>query len=62
VSTPFRWEEIEEIEPRLFTMETIFERIGEVGDPFSPVATSTGQSVAAALQELGAFRGSRDAS
>ena len=62
VSTPFEWEEIEEIEPGLFTMETIFERIGEVGDPFSPVATSTGQSVAAALHDLGAFGGSRDAS
>jgi bifunctional non-homologous end joining protein LigD len=63
VSAPFEWQEIEDIEPGLFTMATIFERIGDVGDPFSPVATSAGQSLAGALQEVAAPRRSgRDAS
>jgi bifunctional non-homologous end joining protein LigD len=58
VSAPFEWGEIDTVEPARFTMATLFERIGEAGDPFSEVATSAGQSLAGALQELGAIRSS----
>jgi bifunctional non-homologous end joining protein LigD len=52
VSTPFTWDELEAIEPGLFTIATVFERIAAVGDPFLPVATEPGQSLDAALAEL----------
>ena len=54
VSTPFTWDEIDDIYPHLFTMETIFDRVAEVGDPFLPVAEGPGQSLTAAIKELGA--------
>ena len=54
VSTPFGWDELDEVEPRLYSMETVFDRIAEVGDPFLPVATEPGQSLVRALAELGA--------
>ena len=54
VSAPFGWDEIDDIYPHLFTMETIFDRIAEVGDPFLPVAEGPGQSLAAAITALGA--------
>ena len=54
VSTPFDWDEIDDIYPHLFTMETIFDRIAEVGDPFLPVAEGRGQSLAGPIKALGA--------
>jgi bifunctional non-homologous end joining protein LigD len=54
VSTPLRWDEIADISPADFTIETIFDRIAEVGDPFAPVAEGSGQDLAAAIKELGA--------
>ncbi|HEX2235358.1 MAG TPA: non-homologous end-joining DNA ligase [Actinomycetota bacterium] len=56
VSTPFEWDELDEVEPGLFTMRTMFERVTEVGDPFLPVATGPGQSLGPALGELQASR------
>jgi DNA primase len=52
VSTPFRWDELDEVSPGRFTIETIFERIGEVGDVFAPVAEEPGQSLTSALEQL----------
>jgi bifunctional non-homologous end joining protein LigD len=52
VSTPFLWDELDRVEPAMFTMETIFDRIAEAGDPFLPVATEPGQSLDRALDEL----------
>jgi bifunctional non-homologous end joining protein LigD len=52
VSTPFEWEEIDDIHPSHYTMETIFERIAEAGDPFLPVAEGPGQSLQAAIEHL----------
>ena len=52
VSTPFRWDELDEVSPGRFTIETIFERIGEVGDVFAPVAEGPGQSLTSALEQL----------
>lgn len=52
VSTPFTWDELEEVRPDLYTMATIFERIAEVSDPFLPVADGPGQSLAPALEQL----------
>jgi bifunctional non-homologous end joining protein LigD len=54
VSTPLRWEEIADVHPRDFSIETIFERVAEVGDPFLPVAEGPGQSVHEAIATLGA--------
>jgi bifunctional non-homologous end joining protein LigD len=54
VSTPLHWEEVSEVTPAGFTIETIFERIAEVGDPFAPVAEGPGQDLSAAIKELGA--------
>lgn len=54
VSTPFSWDEIDDIYPHLFTMETVFERIATVGDPFLPVAEGLGQALAPAIKALGA--------
>jgi bifunctional non-homologous end joining protein LigD len=56
VSAPFRWDELDTVEPSLYSMGTIFDRIAEVGDPFLPVATGPGQSLDAALTELDARR------
>ncbi|MFN2490015.1 MAG: non-homologous end-joining DNA ligase [Actinomycetota bacterium] len=52
VSAPFDWDELDDIEPRLFDMGTIFDRIATRGDPFLPVARGPGQSLRAALTEL----------
>ncbi len=54
VSTPFTWDELDEIEPGDWNMETIFDRIAVVGDPFRPVAEGPGQSLDAAIKELDA--------
>lgn len=52
VSTPFGWHELDDVEPGLFTIATVFDRIAEAGDPFLPVATGTGQSLERPLEEL----------
>jgi bifunctional non-homologous end joining protein LigD len=54
VSAPFRWDEIDDIEPPAFTMATMFERVEEAGDPFLPVATGPGQSLVSAIKALDA--------
>src|SRR3712207_3711287 len=33
VSAPFSWDEIENVSPERYTIETIFDRVAEVGDP-----------------------------
>jgi bifunctional non-homologous end joining protein LigD len=53
-SAPFRWDELPEIEPSLFTMETMFARVAEAGDPFIDVAEGPGQNLDAAIEEIGA--------
>ncbi|MDQ3645674.1 MAG: non-homologous end-joining DNA ligase [Actinomycetota bacterium] len=52
VSAPFSWDEIEDVEPSRYSIETIFERVDDVGDPFLPVAEGLGQSLDAAIQAL----------
>ena len=52
VSTPFHWDESEDIRPEYFTMETIWERVAEIEDPFLPVATGPGFSLEKAIKEL----------
>ena len=52
VSTPFEWDELEEVDPKLYTISTIFDRIAEVGDPFLPVAEEPGQSLVEPLEHL----------
>lgn len=54
VSTPFEWDELDEIHPSDYSMESIFERIAAAGDPFLPVATGSGQSLKKAIEELDA--------
>jgi bifunctional non-homologous end joining protein LigD len=52
VSTPFDWDELDDIHPQRFTIETMFERVREVGDPFLPVAEGPGQSLTEAITTL----------
>ncbi|CAN5734775.1 non-homologous end-joining DNA ligase [soil metagenome] len=60
VSTPFAWDELDEVAPTKYTMATIFERIERVGDLFLPVAREPGQSLTPAMKTLGAKpRGAR---
>jgi bifunctional non-homologous end joining protein LigD len=54
VSTPFEWDELDDIDPRAFTMANIWDRIAEVDDPFLPVAEGPGQSLSEAIEALGA--------
>ncbi len=54
VSTPFGWEELDDIHPADWNMETIFERVEERGDPFLPVAQGAGQSLAEVIAQLDA--------
>jgi bifunctional non-homologous end joining protein LigD len=54
VSAPFTWDELDDIDPRNFSIETMFDRVAEVGDPFLPVAEGPGQSIAAAIETLDA--------
>ena len=54
VSTPFAWDELDEVEPGMFSIETIFDRIARVGDPFLPVAQGPGQSLDDAIGQLDA--------
>ncbi|MDQ3751425.1 MAG: DNA polymerase domain-containing protein [Actinomycetota bacterium] len=52
VSTPFGWDELSTIGNH--TIESIFGRIAEVGDPFLQVAEGGGQSLLPAIEALGA--------
>ena len=52
VSTPLRWEELPEVHPSEFTMETVLERVAEIGDPFLEVAEGRGQSLDEVMQRL----------
>jgi bifunctional non-homologous end joining protein LigD len=54
VSTPFEWDELDDVEPGLFSIETIFDRIATAGDPFLPVARGPGQSLDDAIEQLDA--------
>jgi bifunctional non-homologous end joining protein LigD len=54
VSTPFSWDELGEMRPRDWTVETIFERVAELGDPFQPVATGPGADIRPLMEQLGA--------
>jgi bifunctional non-homologous end joining protein LigD len=54
VSTPFTWDELEDIVSTDFTIETIWERVRETDDPFLPVAEGPGQSLSAAIKQLDA--------
>jgi bifunctional non-homologous end joining protein LigD len=53
-SAPFSWDEIDEIHPRDYTIETMMARVAEVGDPFIDVAEGAGQSLGDAIRQLGA--------
>jgi bifunctional non-homologous end joining protein LigD len=53
-SAPFGWDELDAIDPAAFTIETMFERVAQVGDPFLPVANGPGQSLDHAIDRLGA--------
>lgn len=52
VSTPFEWDELPEVHPKLYDMSTIFERLEDAGDPFLPVTEGLGQSLTPALENL----------
>lgn len=52
VSTPFYWEEIDDVRAEHFTIATIWERISRHGDLFAPVLRG-GQTIDAAEKELG---------
>jgi bifunctional non-homologous end joining protein LigD len=54
VSAPFSWDELDEIEPARFTIETMWDRVAEAGDPFLEVAEGPGQSLTAAIKTLDA--------
>jgi len=52
VSTPLRWDEVDEsLEPGVFTMEVVRDRVAEHGDLYEGVLT-TKQSLSAALNKL----------
>ena len=52
VSTPLRWDEIDEARPEHFTIATIWDRLSRVGDLFAPVLAG-GQLLEVAEAELG---------
>ncbi len=51
VSTPVRWDELDDMHADDFTIATIWERISRVGDLFAPVLKG-GQRLEAAEAEL----------
>jgi bifunctional non-homologous end joining protein LigD len=52
VSTPLRWDEVnEKLDPRVFTMDAVRERVAEHGDLFEPVLHGR-QSLSAALKAV----------
>jgi bifunctional non-homologous end joining protein LigD len=65
VSTPLRWEELEEdVEPGDFTIATVWNRYEQVGDLFGPVldgGTPKGQNLLNAMDALGIDRSKLEA-
>lgn len=59
VSMPFAWDELDRIDPYEWTIASAVGRIAERGDPFAGVARGPGQSLDAALGELGIPRDAR---
>ena len=49
VSTPLRWDEVPEVEPDAFTIDTVPERFAEIGDPSEGIDEAAG-SLAALLE------------
>ena len=60
VGVPVEWEELEtDVEPGDFTIETIWQRLDDVGDLFEPMkvaGTPEGQNLGAAMETLGIDR------
>ncbi len=52
VSTPFQWEELDQMTPDRFTISSIWSRLEEVGELFAPVLAG-GQRIEAAEEALG---------
>lgn len=53
VSTPLRWDEVSaELDPRRFTIESVFDRLAEDGDLFAP-ALEKSQELGGAIDRLG---------
>ncbi|MDH3607588.1 MAG: DNA polymerase domain-containing protein, partial [Acidimicrobiia bacterium] len=52
VSTPLTWDEVEDLTPDLFTIETIWDRLSDAGDRFAPVLAG-GQTLDDAEHALG---------
>ncbi len=52
VSTPLRWEELDDVRPDDFTIATIWDRLSRVGDLFAPVLAG-GQRLEDAEREVG---------
>ena len=65
VSTPLRWEELEEdVEPGDFTIATVWNRFEQAGDLFAPVLTGgskKGQNLTKAMDALGIDRSKLEA-
>ena len=52
VSTPILWDELETVDPKAFTVATVWDRFRQYGDLFEPVLTG-GQELEAAEAALG---------
>ncbi|MEN6325427.1 MAG: non-homologous end-joining DNA ligase [Syntrophomonas sp.] len=52
VSTPLRWEEIEDVSPQSFNIKNIQSRLEKIGDIFEPVLNEK-QDIVPAINELG---------
>jgi bifunctional non-homologous end joining protein LigD len=52
VSTPLLWSDLDDVDPAMFTIATIWDRVGRFGDLFAPVLQG-GQRLEAAEQALG---------
>jgi bifunctional non-homologous end joining protein LigD len=59
VSTPLEWDELFDVTPRDFTIETIFDRLPD--DPFAPVLSNR-QSLDGAIEKLGVKASRKDIS
>jgi DNA primase len=52
VSTPLRWDEVhEKLNPAIYTMDVVLDRVRRYGDVYEPVLT-TKQSLGAALRSV----------
>jgi len=57
VSMPFAWDELDELDPAGFTVNTALARVAKVGDVFAPVAQPSSQSLHDVMDEIGVRRG-----